>query len=94
MTARQASIWSRRVETDVAERARLYRNFQVRFSSELPALPLFYPVYNYAVDEPVRITVGPLFDPSDRFSTVTQWFLTTTGGQDVEATPAEITPTP
>jgi peptide/nickel transport system substrate-binding protein len=94
---RQASEYleQARVETDVAERARLYRNFQVRFSSELPALPLFYPVYNYAVDDDVQgITVGPLFDPSDRFSTVTQWFLPKAGGDNVETTPAEITPTP
>lgn len=94
---RQASEYleQARIETDVAERARLYRNFQVRFASELPALPLFYPVYNYAVDQLVQgITVGPLFDPSDRFATVTNWFLTTTSGLGGETTPAEISPTP
>jgi peptide/nickel transport system substrate-binding protein len=94
---RQASEYleQARVETDVAERARLYRNFQVRFASELPALPLFYPVYNYAVDQLVQgITVGPLFDPSDRFAMVTNWFLTTTGGLGAETPPADITPTP
>ncbi len=35
-----------RITPDWGERARLYRNFQVRFLSQLPALPLLYPVYN------------------------------------------------
>ena len=65
-----------RIIVEFDERARLYRNFQVRFSRELPALPLFYPVYTYGVDEEVQgISLGPLFDPSDRFLTVNNWFL-------------------
>lgn len=65
-----------RVSQDFQERAKLYRNFQVIFMDELPALPLFYPVYNYGVDKTVRgIRMGPLFDPSDRFYTITNWFL-------------------
>lgn len=65
-----------RITLDVSERARLYRNFQVLFSDELPALPLYYPVYSYAVDEQVQgVSMGPLFDPSDRFATVLDWYL-------------------
>jgi peptide/nickel transport system substrate-binding protein len=65
-----------RVIVDPAERMRLYRNFQVRFTQEMPALPLFYPVFTYAVDARVQgVTMGPLFDSSDRFATVTSWFL-------------------
>jgi peptide/nickel transport system substrate-binding protein len=65
-----------RVIVDIAERTRLYRNFQVRFTSEMPALPLFYPVYTYAVDARVQgVTMGPLFDTSDRYATITSWFL-------------------
>ncbi len=65
-----------RVITDFTERAKYYRNFQVRFSQELPALPLYYPVYTYAIDSQVQgVSVGPLFDPSDRFSKVTSWYL-------------------
>jgi peptide/nickel transport system substrate-binding protein len=67
-----------RVTLDIEERARLYRNFQVRFVRELPALPLFYPVYTYAVSSDVQgVRVGPLFDPSDRLSHLTEWFLQT-----------------
>ncbi len=65
-----------RLTVDLQERIRLYRNFQVLFSQELPALPLFYPVYTYAVDQQVQgVSMGPLFNPSDRFATVNQWFL-------------------
>ena len=65
-----------RVTPDRFERTRLYRNFQLHFSRELPALPLFYPMYNYAVDnEVLGIQLGPIYDPSDRFATVLDWFL-------------------
>jgi peptide/nickel transport system substrate-binding protein len=75
---RQASEYleQARIEVDIAERTRLYNNFQVRFASELPSLPLFYPIYNYAVDEQIQgITMGPLYDPSDRLATAPRWFL-------------------
>ena len=96
---RQASEYleQARVTTDLAERTRLYRNFQVRFSQELPALPLFYPVYRYAVDLEVQgVRMGPLFEPSDRFSTVASWFLVTrrTTGQQPSPTPDQDTPEP
>ena len=65
-----------RVTLDMAERLRLYNNFQVRFAAELPALPLFSPVYTYGVDKEVQgVTVGPLFDTADRFATIAAWFL-------------------
>jgi peptide/nickel transport system substrate-binding protein len=75
---RQASEYLERarITADIGERARAYRNFQVRFTNEMPALPLFYPVYSYAVDADVQgVTIGPLYDLSDRLSTITSWFL-------------------
>lgn len=79
-----------RITVDLSERERLYRNFQILFNQELPALPLFYPVYNYAVENQVQgVRMGPLFDTSDRFSTITEWYLQT---QKVNA--ATLTPTP
>ncbi len=63
-----------RVATDLAERTRLYHNFQYLFADQLPSLPLYYPVYNYAVDNQVNgISIGPLFSTSDRFSNITSW---------------------
>ncbi len=87
---RQASEYleQARVTTDLAERTRLYRNFQVRFTSEMPALPLFYPVYTYGVDAQVQgVTMGPLFDTSDRFATITEWFLVAKRNLGATATP-------
>lgn len=67
-----------RVTADSNMRARLYRNFQIVFAKELPALPLYVPVYTYGVDSQVQgVQVGALYDPSDRFSTFTNWYLLT-----------------
>jgi peptide/nickel transport system substrate-binding protein len=71
-----------RVSQDFEERAKLYRNFQVIFADELPALPLFYPIYNYGVDKSIQgIRMGPLFEPSDRFFNVNNWFLVSKSGK-------------
>ena len=65
-----------RVSPDLDTRAKLYRNFQVIFSQELPGLPIYYPVYSYGVSSQVSgIRVGPLLDPSDRFSSILDWYL-------------------
>lgn len=81
-----------RISIDMAERTRLYRNFQILFMDDLPALPLYYPVYNYGIDRQVQgVRVGPLIDPSDRFATVTEWFLRARAGS---ANPPAATATP
>ena len=65
-----------RVLTDFEERAKLYRNFQVVFADELPALPLFYPVYDFAVDNSVQgVRLGSWYDTADRFWNVTEWYM-------------------
>jgi peptide/nickel transport system substrate-binding protein len=65
-----------RVSLDLDERTKAYRNFQVRFTTEMPALPLFYPVFSYAVDAQVQgVRMGPLYDPSDRLATIAKWYL-------------------
>ncbi len=66
-----------RTTADLIERAALYRNFLDVFSEELPALSLYYPVYTFAVSEQVAgVQVGPLFESSDRFSSIRNWYLT------------------
>jgi peptide/nickel transport system substrate-binding protein len=79
-----------RVTADYALRTRLYRNFQVVFARDLPALPLFVPVYSYGVDAQVQgVQVAPLYDSSDRLATFTQWFLLTRRAlQEETATPS------
>lgn len=88
---RQASEYleQARITTDVVERARLYNNFQVRWSQELPALPLFYPVYTYAVSTDVHgVSIGPILEPADRFTHIIDWYLVTSRSTGSEtATP-------
>jgi peptide/nickel transport system substrate-binding protein len=67
-----------RVTTDYTLRTRLYRNFQVVFGKELPALPLYAPVYSYGVDAEVQgVQISALYDTSDRLATFSQWYLLT-----------------
>ncbi len=94
---RQASEYleEARVQLDRAERSRLYNNFQVRFASELPALPLFYPIYNFGIDQRVNgVTMGAIYEPSDRFANVTKWFLIAERSLEPEATQIEATNSP
>jgi peptide/nickel transport system substrate-binding protein len=77
-----------RVTTDMEVRKRLYRNFQVVFDKELPSLPLFYPVYSFGVDQKVQgVQLPPLFDFSDRFSNIADWYLVTRRTLEKTATP-------
>lgn len=74
-----------RVIRDLEEREKLYRNFQVIFSNELPALPLFYPVYSFAVDSGIQgVRVGAMFDTPDRFWNISEWFIIAQSGNGNE----------
>lgn len=65
-----------RVTVNQQERAKFYRNFQILFMQDLPALPLYYPMYTYAVGREIQgVRVGPLFDTADRFAGIAGWFL-------------------
>ena len=91
---RQASEYleQARIILDTSERQRLYRNFQVRYVDQLPALPLYYPVYTYGVSSDVNgVRIGPIFEPSDRLETITDWyyFVEVPGGlEPTEENPA------
>jgi len=78
-----------RVSVSQSQRARLYRNFQTHFSRELPALLLYYQVYDYAISSQVRgVSVGPIFQSSDRFATINEWFLVArSAAEELDATP-------
>jgi peptide/nickel transport system substrate-binding protein len=82
-----------RTVNDITERIKLYRNFQVLFSQEMPAIPLYFPIYTYAVDHQVQgITIGPLYDSSDRFNFVESWYMVAKKASST-ATPSAPTPT-
>ncbi len=76
-----------RMTVDFGERQRLYRNFQVLFMREMPSLPLFYPVYTYAISEDINgVSIGPIFKPADRFSNVHDWYvLAGTDSESIQA---------
>ena len=80
-----------RVTADYSLRTRLYRNFQVVFSKELPALPLYVPVSSYGVDVQVQgaQVASLLYDPSDRLGTFASWYLLTRRAQQTDTPPAQ-----
>ncbi|MFN2168964.1 MAG: ABC transporter substrate-binding protein [Anaerolineae bacterium] len=73
--------------SDPGRRAQLYQEFQAVFADELPALPLYFDVYNYGVSDEVRdVQIGRLNSPWERFRTADQWYVVT---QRVTVEPGE-----
>lgn len=75
---RNISIWleQARVTPNRDRRQELYRDFQFRFRNEAPALLLYHPIFTYAISSDVQgASVGPVYDPSDRFANIKDWFL-------------------
>jgi len=68
--------------TDVERRKQLYHRFQEIWAQELPALPLYHPIYNYALDQGIGgVQLGLMRWPSDRFRNICQWYLVTREGE-------------
>ena len=60
------------------ERKRLYAQFQSAFAEEMPSIPLYHPLYLYAVDRKVKgMSLGVLYDTSSRFLNVNEWYIKT-----------------
>lgn len=79
-----------RVQPNVDLRVRLYRNFQILFAEDLPSLPLFYTVYNYGMKDAIKnVSIGPIFDPADRFNAVNTWYILSDSSPSQAVTPAE-----
>lgn len=65
-----------RLTPDQESRKALYAAFQQRFASEVPAILLYHPVYNYAVNQYVYgVHVGPIVRPGDRFLGIADWYV-------------------
>lgn len=65
-----------RTTVDGERRRAIYASFQQIFAEELPALPLYYPVYTYGVSTRVKnVQVGNLNTPADRFDTFPEWYI-------------------
>ncbi len=83
-----------RMTVDFGERERLYRNFQVLFMRELPSLPLFYATFTYGISRDVQgVRLGPIFEPSDRFNNVAEWYILTNREPSITPTNDMIIPT-
>ncbi|HQE94186.1 MAG TPA: ABC transporter substrate-binding protein [Anaerolineae bacterium] len=65
-----------RVTINPQQRLTLYHEFQQLFMGEVPAIPLYVPVYTYAIDMRVNgDQIGPLMHSGDRFRTVADWYV-------------------
>jgi peptide/nickel transport system substrate-binding protein len=65
-----------RMTTQREERVALYREFQQLYMEQIPAIPLYVPIYTHAMD--VRVNggqIGPLMNSGDRFLTVKDWHV-------------------
>lgn len=82
-----------RMTMDFGERERLYRNFQVLFMRELPSFPLYYSTFTYGISKDIQgINLGPIFEPSDRFNNVTNWYILTSRETSTTATVDQLIP--
>ncbi|HNT76194.1 MAG TPA: peptide ABC transporter substrate-binding protein [Anaerolineae bacterium] len=65
-----------RTTTNRETRFALYREFQQLFMQEVPAIPVYVPIYTYALDTRVNgDQMGPLMHTGDRFRTVADWYV-------------------
>ncbi|MEO1288732.1 MAG: peptide ABC transporter substrate-binding protein, partial [Chloroflexota bacterium] len=63
-----------RQTTSESARIDVYRQFQTEFINEAIAIPLYYPLYTYAVDTSVTgVQLGFISSPEDRFRTLRAW---------------------
>jgi len=78
-----------RLTVDRDQRTQAYWDFQELFMREVPAIPLYYPVYVYVVHSRVRgITLEPLNDLGDRFRRIDAWYLRTQKTMQERSRPA------
>jgi peptide/nickel transport system substrate-binding protein len=65
-----------RVITNRERRKELYDEFQETFAQQVPALLLYVPIYTYGIDARIHDPqIGPLTHPSDRFRTISDWWI-------------------
>lgn len=65
-----------RITVNPDQRLVLYREFQQLFMEEVPAFPLYVPIYTYAIDARVNGNqLGPLMRTGDRFRTIADWYV-------------------
>lgn len=69
-----------REASDEEEMVEPYKKFQDLILAEKPAIFLYTPTYIYATNEKLKgLDVSRIFNPSDRFANVSDWYLETEG---------------
>jgi len=64
--------------SDPGRRMELYAEFQRIFADQLPALPLYFDIYSFGVDDKVQdVQVGRLNAPAERFNSIPRWYIVT-----------------
>jgi peptide/nickel transport system substrate-binding protein len=59
-------------------RAALYQQFQIAFAEQAVAIPLYYPLYTFVLNEQIDgLQLGYLASPADRFRGIGEWRITT-----------------
>jgi len=82
-----------RLTNDQETRRELYMEFQDIFAEQVPSLLLYQPVYAYAVSSAVHgVQIGPMINSSDRFQSVTDWYIATQRLMDNEEAVLTLTP--
>jgi peptide/nickel transport system substrate-binding protein len=82
-----------RTQIDAQTRQDLYQNFQIRFMSQLPSLPLFYPVYSYGVSDQVQgVRIGPIYQYSNRLDYINEWYIFTQANKIISQPTGTILP--
>jgi|Deesub1362A_J573_1020465.scaffolds.fasta_scaffold00913_4 peptide/nickel transport system substrate-binding protein len=85
---RNIGIWleKARITPAISTRQELYKSFQHRFQDQLPALILYAPIYNFAINAHIGgVSLGPIYDPSDRFQSITRWYFLAPTAPEIEA---------
>ncbi len=63
---------------DEVELEKLYKEFQEKLVSDLPAVFLYTPTYTYILSDKIKgFSVHNISHPSDRFSNVIEWYIDT-----------------
>jgi peptide/nickel transport system substrate-binding protein len=80
-----------RFTVDMATRRAIYSDFQTILARELPAFPLYHPIFNYVMKDLVKdVQIGPVNSAGERFLSLPDWYIKT---QRVILKKGEPTPT-
>jgi peptide/nickel transport system substrate-binding protein len=67
-----------RIEFDAGKRAELYKDFQKKLVSQIPAVFLYSPDYVYPINKSVQgLDIKNLILPAERFASIEKWFINT-----------------